>query len=472
MEPRGPDTMAKADLEQSTVDAFADQLRGSLLQPGGPGYEEARKVWNAMIDKRPRLIARCQGTADVIAAVNFARDLDLRLAVKGGGHNVAGDAVCDDGLMIDLSPMDSVRVDPAARTAHVGGGATWGDFDHEVQAYGLATTGGIVSTTGVAGLTLGGGLGHLSRKYGLAHDNLRSVDVVTADGKLVRASEDEHPELFWGIRGGGGNFGVVTSFEFELHPLGTEVLTGPIIYRYEDAAAAFRYSRDFIAEAADEIQCYAAFSKGSPELGLPEPLHGESIFVLIPTYAGDIEEGRQALRPIREFGDPIADAVQPTPYLELQRMFDERWAEGYRYYWKSHLFDNLSDEAIETIVDHCDSTAPYMSVFTDGWLSGAISRASDDATAFPHRDQAVTVTVCMQWEDPDRDEELISWAREFHQSLEPYASEGAYVNFLDQDDDERVAAAYGDWYNRLRRIKGDWDPENLFRVNKNIEPPS
>lgn len=462
--------MATGDLEQLTVDSFADQLRGSLLQPGDAEYEESRTVWNAMIAERPRLIARCQSAADVIAAVNFARDLDLRLAVKGGGHNVAGDAVCDDGLMIDLSPMNSVRVDPAARTAHVGGGATWGDFDHEAQAFGLATTGGIVSSTGVAGLTLGGGLGHLSRKFGLAHDNLRSIDIITADGELVHASEDEEPELFWGIRGGGGNFGVVTSFEFELHPLGPEVLTGPIIYRYEDAAEAFQFSRDFMADAPDEIQCYAAFSKGSPELGLPESLHGESIFVLIPTYAGAIEAGRRALQPLREFGDPIADAVQPMPYLELQQMFDERWAEGFRYYWKSHLFDELTDEAIETIVDHCDSSAPFMSVFTDGWLSGAIRRAGDDATAFPHRDKAVSLTIGMQWEDPDRDEELISWAREFHQSLEPYASEGAYVNFLDRDDEGRVPAAYGEWYDRLRRIKGDWDPDNLFRVNKNIEP--
>lgn len=463
--------MTTVDLEKTTLDSFSNQVRGRVLTPGNDGYDEARSIWNGMIDKRPAVIAQCEGTADVIAAVNFARDLDLRLAVKGGGHNIAGKAVCDDGLMIDLSPMDGVRVDPEAQIARVGGGATWGDFDHEAQAFGLATTGGIVSTTGVAGLTLGGGLGHLDRKFGLAHDNLRSVDLVTAAGELVHASEHENPELFWGIRGGSGNFGIVTSFEFDLHEVGPEILTGPIIYRYEDAADAFRLSRDFMTDAPNEIQCYAAFSKGSAELGLPEPLHGETIFILIPTYVGDIAAGREALKPLRGFGDPIADAVEPMPYTALQQMFDERWAEGLRYYWKSHFFDYLSDEAIDTIVEYCDSSAPFMSVFTDGWLSGAITEVEADATAFPHRDKAVSLTISMQWEDPNRDDELITWAREFHETLEPYAADGAYVNLLDQDDDDRVPDAYGEWYDRLRDLKGKWDTENLFRLNHNITPP-
>lgn len=462
--------MALAHLEQTTVDSLNDQLRGDVLQPDDDGYDEARMVWNGMIDKEPAVIAQCRGAADVIAAVNFARDLDLLVAVKGGGHNIAGKAVCDDGLLIDLSQMNNVHVDPEARIARVGGGATWGDFDQEAQAFGLATTGGIVSTTGVAGLTLGGGLGHLDRKYGLAHDNLRSVDLVTADGELVQASENENPELFWGIRGGGGNFGIVTSFEFNLHDVGPELLTGPIVYRYEDAADAFRFSRDFMADAPDEVQCYAAFSKGSAELGLPEPLHGETIFILIPTYVGEVSAGREALEPLRAFGDPIADGIEPMPYVALQQLFDERWPEGHRYYWKSHFFDELTDEAIETIVEYCDSSAPFMSVFTDGWLSGAISRVDADATAFPHRDKAVSVTIGMQWEDPERDDELIAWAREFHEALEPYASDGVYVNLLDQDEDERIPAAYGEWYGRLRDLKSEWDPENLFRLNHNIEP--
>jgi len=463
--------MATTTLEKATVEAFNDQVRGEVLRPGDQGYDEARSVWNAMIDKEPAVIIRCTGAADVIAAVNFARDLDLLLAVKGGGHNVAGTAVCDDGLMIDLGPMNSVRVDPETRTARVGGGATWGDFDHEAQAFGLATTGGIMSETGVAGLTLGGGLGHLARKYGLAHDNLRSVDVVTADGALVHASEDENSELFWGIRGGGGNFGIVTSFEFDLYEVGPEVLTGPIVYRYEDADEAFRFSRDFMADAPDEIQCYVFFAKGSAELGLPEPLHGETVFILLPTYVGDIDAGREALEPLREVGDPIADAIEPMPYVALQRMFDERLADGFRNYWKSHFFDELTDEAIETIVEYCDSSAPFMSVFTDGWLSGAISRADADATAFAHRDKTVSLTIGMRWEDPERDDELVAWAREFHDALEPYAADGVYVNLLDQDDD-RIEDAYGEWYERLREIKGEWDPENLFRMNQNIRPKS
>lgn len=462
--------MAVVNLEQTTIESFSDQLRGDVLQPGDDGYDEARTVWNAMIDKEPAVIAQCTGTADVIAAVNFARDLELRLAVKGGGHNIAGKAVCDDGIMIDLSRMNSVHVDPEAQTARVGGGATWGDFDHEAQAFGLATTGGIVSSTGVAGLTLGGGLGHLDRKYGLAHDNLRAVDVVTADGELVHASEDDHPELFWAIRGGGGNFGVVTAFEFDLHEVGPEVLTGPIVHQYENAASVFRFYRDFMTDAPDEVQCYAFFSKGSPELGLPEPLHGESVFILLPTYAGDLDDGREVLQPLRDVGDPIADFVQPMPYTELQSFVDERWAEGARNYWKSRFFDELTDEAIETIVEYCDSSAPFTSVFTDGWLGGAISRAGTDATAFPHRDKAVSLTIGMRWEAPERDDELIAWAREFHEALAPYASDGVYVNLLDRDDADRVPEAYGEWYGRLREVKRTWDPENVFRVNQNIEP--
>ncbi len=458
------------DLETTTVESFGDQLRGEVLQPGDEGYDDARTVWNAMIDKEPALIARCKGTADVIGAVNFARDLDLLIAVKGGGHNIAGDAVCDDGLMIDLSAMNHVRIDPESKTARVGGGATWGDFDHEAQAFGLATTGGIVSSTGVAGLTLGGGLGHLDRKYGLASDNLRSVDIVTADGELVHASEDENRDLFWGIRGGSSNFGIVTSFEFDLHEVGPEVLAGPIVHRYEDAADVFRFYRDFMREAPDEIQCYAFFSKGSAELGLPEPLHGETVFILFPSYAGDIETGREELASLRDFGDPIADVVQPMPYTALQSFVDERWEKGARNYWKSRFFDELTDEAIDTIVEYCDSSAPFMSVFTDGWLGGAISRPDHDATAFPHRDKAFSFTIAMRWEDPTRDDELITWAREFHEALEPYASDGVYVNLLGQDDSERVPDAYGERYDRLRELKREWDPENLFRSNQNIEP--
>jgi FAD/FMN-containing dehydrogenase len=306
-------------LDADEVEALEDQLRGPLLQKGDAGYDEARTIWNAMIDKRPAAIARCTGTADVIAAVNFARERDLLLSVHGGGHNVAGDAVCDGGLMIDLSPMNDVRVDPAAQTARVGGGATWGAVDHETQAFGLATTGGIVSTTGVAGLTLGGGLGYLARKHGLAHDNLRSMDIVTADGELVRASDDKHPELFWGMRGGGGNLGIATSFEFDLHEVGPEILNVRLLYPYEAVPDMLRFYRDFMSDAPNDVQLYAALLKGSPEYGVPEPLHGNTLFAFRGLYAGDISEGKDVFEPLREFGDPLADLTQPIPYTAHQK---------------------------------------------------------------------------------------------------------------------------------------------------------
>jgi FAD/FMN-containing dehydrogenase len=341
-------------IEDTTLDAFDDQLHGDVLRRGMEGYDEARSVWNAMIDKYPAAIARCTGAADVIAAVKFARDLDLQLAVHGGGHNVAGKAVCDDGLMIDLSPMNHVRVDPDAKVARAGGGATWGDFDHETQSFGLATTGGIVSTTGVAGVTLGGGLGWLARKYGLTHDNLRSMDVVTAEGELVTASEAENSELFWGMRGGLGNFGIATSLEFDLHEVGPEVLAGRIIHPYEAAPEFLRLYRDFMRGVPDELQAYAAFVQGNPAMGMPEQLHGKTLVGVVVLYSGDVDEGREVIQPLRDFGEPIADMVGPTPYVEHQQSSDELYQERHRNYWKSHFFDELTDEAIDTIVEHAD----------------------------------------------------------------------------------------------------------------------
>lgn len=461
--------MSVTSLETSTVEAFDEQLSGAVLEPGDEGYDEARTVWNAMVDKEPTLIARCSGTADVMAAVDLARDLDLLLSVKGGGHNVAGTAVCDDGLMIDLSPMNSVRVDPETQTARVGGGATWGDFDHEAQRFGLATTGGIMSETGVAGLTLGGGLGWLDRTYGLAHDNLRSVDLVTAQGELVHASENENPDLFWGIRGGGGNFGVVTSFEFELHEVGPEVLAGPIVYRYEDAAEVLRFHRDFMSDAPDEVQCMAIFVKGSPTLGLPEPLLGETVLILLPVYSGSIEEGEEALQPIRDFGDPVVDLVVPMPYTELQQLLDDQHSSGYRWYWKSRHFREITDDAIDTMVEYCHSDAPFFAVFNE-WMEGAISRVDADETAFPHRDKMTLLTAEMRWTDPDRDDEHISWARDFHDAMAEYGVDDVYVNFMDRDEEERIPNAYAEKYQQLRELKSEWDPENLFRMNQNIKP--
>lgn len=463
--------MATTDpIEDTTIEALDQQVLGEILKSGDEGYDEARTVWNAMIDKNPAAIARCAGTADVIAAVEFARDLDLPLAVKGGGHNVAGNALCDDGLVIDLSRMNAVTVDPDAEIARVQGGATMADLDHETQAFGLATTGGIVSSTGVAGLTLGGGLGYLDRKFGLAQDNVRSMDVVTANGELVHASEDENPDLFWGMLGGGGNFGVVTSFEFDLHEVGPEVLAGRVIHPYEAAGDFLRFYRDFMREAPDEVQCYSAFAQGNPSMGVPDQLHGETLLGAVLFYAGDVDEGKEALRPLREFGDPLADTVEPTPYTEHQRSSDELYQEGHRNYWKSHFFDEISDEAIDTIVEMIDPLpTPFTTVFIE-WMGGAIARVDSDATAFPHRDATASLTIAPKWIDPARDEELIGWAQDLFEATAPFATGDVYANYLSGDEQDRIRAAYGEHYERLVDIKREWDPENRFHVNQNIDP--
>jgi FAD/FMN-containing dehydrogenase len=462
--------MATADLEETTVETFSNQLNGEVLQPGDDDYEEARTVWNAMIDKEPAVIARCTGAADVIAAVNFARDLDLRPAVKGGGHNVAGNAVCDDGVMIDLSPMNAVRVDPDTKIARVQGGATMADLDHETQAHGLAVPGGIVSTTGVAGLTLGGGWGRLARKYGLTIDNLRSADVVTAGGQLVNASEAENPDLFWALRGGGGNFGVVTSFEFDLHEVGPEIPAGRLVYTYEDADEVLRFYREFAADAPEEASVYAAFVPAPPEPPFPEQVWGETVLLLTLFYSGDVAEAEAALRPLREFGNPVLDVLEPIPYVESQQTADVFYPEGRRYYWKSNYFTDLPDGLIERLLEHVEEfPTPFSNVFFEH-LGGAINRVDPDATAYPHRHPLFAITVSPVWTDPEDDDELIGWARRVYQDLEVYATEGVYVNVLSDEGEKRVREAYGDHYDRLRTIKNKWDPENLFRTNQNIEP--
>lgn len=462
---------AGTKLSSDQVEQLSRRLRGPLLTEGDDGYDDARRIWNAMIDRRPALIARCTGAADVRAAVNFAREHELLLSVHGGGHNVAGNAVCEGGLMLDLSPMNQVRVDPETRTARVGGGAVMADLDHESQAFGLATTGGIVSTTGVAGITLGGGLGYLSRKHGLVHDNLRSVIVVTADGEVVRASEDENSDLFWGMRGGGGNFGVATSFEFDLHELGPEILSVQLVYPFEAAPGVLRFYREFMTDAPEEVQLYAAVLMGSPELGVPEPLHGETLLALGGMYAGDVEDGRRAFRPLREFGEPIADLTEPLPYTARQQQLDGLYREGHRNYWKSDFYDALSDGFIEVLMEHADPLPSAHSTVFWEWMGGAVEEVAPDATAFAHRDAAFTFTVAPKWEDPGRDEEMVAWARSFHDAVQPFASDGVYVNYLGQDEgEERVEEAYGDRYQRLVELKNEWDPYNLFRMNQNIEP--
>lgn len=458
--------------DESAFEPLHDRLRGSLVRPTDEDYDDARAVWNGMVDKYPAAIARCAGAADVMAAVDFAREHDLLLSVRGGGHNVAGKAVCDDGLVIDCSPMDFVRVDPDGKTARVGPGATWADFDHEAQAFGLATTGGVDSRTGVAGLTLGGGVGWLARSHGLACDNLVGADVVTAGGDLVHASADENPALFWGLRGGGGNFGVVTAFEFELHDVGPEVLVAQAFYPTEHAEAVLRFYRDYAAEAPDAVAPYALVANVPPEAPFPEEHHGEAAVVLVAPYAGDPEAGRRHLEPIAEadVGEPILRFVDTMPYAALQQSFDDGTPAGERYYYRAMHVSELPDEAIETIATHArELPAPFTMAGIEP-MGGAVNAVADASTAYPHRDAAFSFGIWAGWSDPERDDELIEWTRAFHEAMTPYSTGGVYANYLDRDEDDRIRAAYGDNYDRLVELKDEWDPENRFRLNSNVEP--
>lgn len=456
-------------LGKATIEDFDNRLRGGLVGPGDPPYDEARSIWNGMIDKRPALIARCTGVADVIEAVGYARKNEMFVAVRGGGHNVAGSSVCDGGLMIDLSAMNAAHVDARAGTVRVQGGATLGDLDHETQAFGLAVPGGVVSTTGVGGLTLGGGIGWLARKFGLTIDNLLSAEVVTAAGKPLRASARENPDLFWGLRGGGGNFGVVTSFEFKLHEVGPEVLFGPTIYRLEDAADALANYREFTKTAPRECCVWADLNTAPPLPFLPEAYHGTKVLTLLQFHWGDLKAGEAALAPLREFGEPIADAVGPFLFTAAQSILDEVYAKGLRNYWKAHNFGDLSGETIETLVDYAGKFPTPQSDTLISQLGGAIDDVAPDATAYPHRGAAFAVTPGARWTDPAQDEAAIAWVRQIHDALTDQASGGAYVNFITESEGQE-REAYGSNYERLAALKTEYDPTNLFRFNQNVKP--
>jgi hypothetical protein len=449
-----------------------DGLRGRLIRASDADYDIARAVWNGAIDRRPRLIARCLGTADVVAAVRYARDHDLEIAIRGGGHNVAGTAVCDGGIVIDLSAMRTVRVDPAGRRAWVQGGALWGDVDHETQAYGLATTGGIVSHTGVAGLTLGGGVGWLMRKYGLTIDNLLAVDLVTAEGERLRASENEHPDLFWALRGGGGNFGVVTAFEFRLHSVGPAVLAGPILWDATDAGEVLRFYRDFVRDIPDELGTVVRFGTAPPLPVIPEQLHWRPVMMVGTCYAGPIEDGKRALGPLRACGTPLLDLVGPKPYTGFQSALDSTVMHGWHYYWKSTHLPELSNDLIDVIVRHAfagSSPRSYVALFH---LKGAVSRVAEGETAFGNRQASHAITLDGVWRPgEDFGERDTAWARSFFAALGRFR-EGVYVNFLGGDEAlDRVREAYGDAvYDRLVDVKTRYDPDNVFRHNQNIRP--
>ena len=460
------------------IESLRAAMRGAVLVPGDEGYDDARSVWNAMIDRRPALIAQCKGVADVIDAVNFARDHGLPISIRGGAHNVAGHAVCDDGVMIDLSAMRSVRVDADARTACVEGGATWGDVDRETQAFGLATPGGLISDTGVAGLTLSGGIGWLRSRYGLCIDNMLSVDVVTVDGALRRASETENTDLFWALRGGGGNFGVVTGFEFKLHPVGPTVMFCAPIYAIEDAGAGpIRFWRDFIADKNDDVGSIIEFSTVPEDPEFPEDAWGKRVYTMGNVYAGDADEGERLLQPLRELAEPVVDFTGRYSYCELQKLFDAVIPFGqHRCYWKSHFLGDLSDEIIDKIVEG-NAAPPSPNTLTSIWnFGGATARVATDATAFGDRLMPYMFSIDSIWSDAADDERNISWTRDFWERMKPHSHEGRmYLNFpgMGEEGETMLRNSFGAKnYERLLKIKRTYDPNNLFRFNQNIPPAS
>jgi FAD/FMN-containing dehydrogenase len=443
---------------------------GELLVPGDGGYDEARTIWNAMIDKRPAIVARCRTTADVVSAVNFARENGLMLSIRGGGHNIAGNAVCDDGIVVDLSRMKAARVDPLARRVTIEAGATLADLDAATQAHGLATPVGINSTTGIAGLTLGGGFGWLSRKHGMTVDNLESAEVVTAAGEVVRASATEHPELFWALRGGGGNFGVVTRFEFRLHPLGPDVLSGLIVYPISEAKSVFRQFRDFAVRAPEALTVWAVTRLAPPLPFLPEPIHGKGIVVLALMYAGDPKQGEPLIEPLRKFGGLVGEHVGVQPYVAWQQALDPLLTPGARNYWKSHNFSTLEDGLFDTVIDFAGKfPSPQCEILLVS-LGGAMAKPAADSTAYSSRDARFLMNVHGRWNEPADDPRCIAWSRDLFNATAPFANGSVYVNFMTADEGSRVRSAYGPNFERLAQVKRRYDPENLFRANQNIAP--
>jgi FAD/FMN-containing dehydrogenase len=460
------------ELGEEELEKFQDRLLGDVILRSTPGYDEARGIWNGMIDKHPALIVRCTGPADVMESVNFAREHQLLFSVRGGGHNVAGNSLVEEGMVIDLSAMRSVRVDPQRRLARAEGGATLGDMDRETQAFGLATPVGLVSRTGVAGLTLGGGFGWLTRRYGLSADSLRSVDIVTADGKLHTASQTENTDLFWAIRGGGGNFGIVTSFEYELYPIGPEVMLTATFYPAEMAASGMRYFRDFMREAPDELFGLAVLWSMPEGPDFPSDRAGEPVLVFVGVYSGDVEEGKRVMEPLRTFDEPLADLSGPVSWLDAQTFYDEDYPDGMLYYWKSVYLDDVSNEAIEALVDTGVERPSVLSNVDLWYLGGAMEEVAPDSTAFWYRNVEAMIGIEANWKDPAQSDANIEWARDLVTALQPHASDGSYANFggFQGDTDNPARKIYGGNYERLVEIKRRYDPDNLFRLNHNIEP--
>ena len=456
-------------LAEADVQALSASFRGDLIQPGDATYEEARKVYNGMIDKRPALIAKCVDVADVIAAVNFAREHNLTVAVRGGGHNGPGLGTCDDGLVINLSRMKGIRVDPANRTVRVEGGCVWGDVDHATHPFGLATPSGFISTTGVGGLTLGGGIGYLARTYGLTLDNLLGVDMVLANGSFVTADADQNADLYWAVRGGGGNFGVVTSFLFRLHPVST-VYGGPMMWPLEQAADLLKFWRDFILTAPEDINGWFGFVAVPPVAPFPEELHLQTVCVIAWCYTGPMDQAEARFAPIRAFGTPVVDFAGPIPWPALQSMFDALYPAGLQWYWKADFFNELSDQAIALHVKYAEQLPTPFSTMHLYPINGAVHRVGKNDTAFSFREASFAEVMVGVDPDPANNERMIQWARDYWLALHPHSAGGAYINMIMDEGEDQVKAAYRDNYERLAQIKATYDPTNLFHVNQNITP--
>ncbi len=457
--------MTSASSVSQGVTELAPSFGGELLQPPDAGYEEARRVHNGLVDKRPTVIARCRGAADILDAVTLARKLNLEVAVRGGGHNVAGRATLDDGLMIDLAPMKGIHVDLTSRTARAQGGVTWALFNRETQLHGLACTGGVVSSTGIAGLTLGGGLGWLLGKYGLALDNLLSVDVVTAGGRILKASADENADLFWAVRGGGGNFGVAASFEYRLHPVGPTITGGLIAYPFDRARDVLRFYREFTASAPDELMVVAGLIHAADG-------SGAKLAAMVACHCGPLDQGATAVRPIKQFGSPALDAIGPMPYCQLNAMLDAAYPKGALNHWKSSFLAQLSDGAIDRMIECFAGCPTPMGQLLLEHYHGAVSRVGVGDTAFPHRAVGYNLVVLSEWMDRAITDRCVAWARESFAAMAPFTAAGRYVNYLDASDEagDAVAAAYGPNYRRLQQLKAKYDPENFFHMNQNIRP--
>jgi FAD/FMN-containing dehydrogenase len=459
------------ELERKAIDDLRGSLRGFLLLSGDPGYDDARSIWNAMIDRQPALIARCLGVADVVTCVNFAREQGLAISIKGGGHNISGLAVCDGGLMVDMSLMRGVFVDPLTHTAHAQAGCLLGDVDRETQLHGLAANLGFVSNTGISGLTLGGGFGYLTRRFGWTCDTVLSMDVVTADGTVVRASERENLDLFWGLRGGGGNFGIVTRFEYKLHPVGPEIIGGAIAWRGEDAFRVLEMYRTLTVQAPREFTCIAVLRPAPPAPWLSKEVHGKPIVALFVCYTGPVEEGEKRVDQIKKFGKPVGDIIQRRPYVSQQSLLDATQPKGRRYYWKSEYLPRYEPEMLAKVIEHAGRIVSPHSAILVFPLDGTLNQLPDNYSPMGNRDAASVLNIAASWESVSDDQANMDWARTSWQDMRRFSTGGTYINFLtEEESDERIQDAYRKTYDRLVEVKTKWDPTNLFRRNKNIAP--